>query len=186
MTTSCIYIRWTLTHTDISISFKDSPYSVNENDGSVEVCVLLSVSSTQTVTLELESSEGTATAGQSNLITSFFPISIVLSGYHGYRDCINVVVLSSLHCLSICIVLSGYHGYRDRITIVNTTGSDYNASSIPATLTFPPGSTEQCIDVKVVDDDIDEPSETFTITVRRQGGVGGAETTQVTIEDGDG
>ena len=70
--------------------------------------------------------------------------------------------------------------------MVNHTGSDYNASSIPATLAFPPGSTEQCFNVKVIDDDVNEPSETFTITVRRQGGVGVATTTQVTIEDGDG
>ena len=98
-----MYIRWTPTHTDISISFKDSPYSVNENDGSVQVCVLLSVSSTETVTLELGSSAGTATAGRSNLrhfvqFALFYPVilvTVVLSGYHGYHCFIRLSWLTT-------------------------------------------------------------------------------------------
>ena len=43
-------------------------------------------------------------------------------------------------------------------------GSDYRATS--GTLTFPPGQTEKTVSVPVLDDELDEGSETLTLTVR--------------------
>ena len=42
-------------------------------------------------------------------------------------------------------------------------GQDFVAA--PGTLTFAPGSTQATIDVRTLDDDIDEPDETFTVTL---------------------
>ncbi|MGJ3230774.1 MAG: Calx-beta domain-containing protein [Oceanicaulis sp.] len=42
-------------------------------------------------------------------------------------------------------------------------GSDYNAAS--GTLTFTPGATSRTFDVSLIDDALDEPGETFTVTL---------------------
>ena len=45
-------------------------------------------------------------------------------------------------------------------------GSDYTAAPATATLTFSPGQTQKTISVPLTDDNIDEPDETFTVTLR--------------------
>ena len=69
---------------------------------------------------------------------------------------------------------------------ITASGSDYVASSIRETLTFPAGTTERCIDVAVINDTVNERDETFVILVRVQGSPDVSATTQVTIEDDDG
>ena len=66
------------------------------------------------------------------------------------------------------------------------TASDYNASSIPATLTFPAGTMEQCFYVEIIADDINELSETFDILVRLQGSSDVSATTKIIIRDSNG
>jgi hypothetical protein len=66
-----------------------------------------------------------------------------------------------------------------------TAGSDYSASS--GTLTFAPGITSQVISVPIIDDDTDEPNETFTVTLNSPSNaiVGTPNSTTVTITDDD-
>ena len=66
------------------------------------------------------------------------------------------------------------------------TGGDYDASDIPATLTFDAGSTEECFDVDIINDTVNEFNEEFTITVRPEGSSDLPASTTVTIEDDDG
>ena len=66
------------------------------------------------------------------------------------------------------------------------TGADYDAASIPQTLTFAPGTTEQCFDVEVINDTINELTETFTVSGRPEGSSGPPASTIITIEDDDG
>ena len=51
----------------LTVSFKDPEYTVDEDGGSLRVCVLLSVSSSETVTVEISSADGSATAGENYL-----------------------------------------------------------------------------------------------------------------------
>ena len=44
-------------------------------------------------------------------------------------------------------------------------GSDYTAAPATATLTFSPGQTQKTISVPTINDNIDEPEETFTVTL---------------------
>ena len=50
--------------TDYAVSFKDPAYTVNEDGGSVKVCVVLSAPSSQPVTVEISGVDGSATAGE--------------------------------------------------------------------------------------------------------------------------
>ena len=68
----------------------------------------------------------------------------------------------------------------------NVTGSDYNASSIPPILTVPPGMTEQCFNMQLVDDNVSEPNETVFIGMWFSSGTVSNSPAQVTIEDDDG
>ena len=63
---------------------------------------------------------------------------------------------------------------------------DYNASSIPQTVTFAPGVSKQCFDVEILDDNIVEGSEMFTISVVLQGSLETPTDAHITIEDDDG
>ena len=70
-----------------------------------------------------------------------------------------------------------------------TAGADYTAIPTNTGLTFTPGSTEQCLDISVADDEIDEAEETFDVTLSNVTGGGatlGTQTaTTVTIGDND-
>ena len=50
--------------TGISVGFKESMYTVNENDGTERVCVFLNIPSSEAVTVELTSSDRSALAGE--------------------------------------------------------------------------------------------------------------------------
>ena len=52
-----------LSSTGLITSFEQPMYMVNEDGGSIEVCVLLSTASSETVTIELSASDGSALAG---------------------------------------------------------------------------------------------------------------------------
>jgi len=66
-----------------------------------------------------------------------------------------------------------------------TAGSDYSASS--STLTFAPGVSSQVISVPIIDDDSDEPNETFSVTLNSPSNaiLGTPSSTTVTITDDD-
>ena len=61
---------------DLSYSFKEPSYLVNENEGRVRVCVVLSTSSTLAVTAELSHSGGSATACQSNICVAYLVVMV--------------------------------------------------------------------------------------------------------------
>ena len=63
--------------------------------------------------------------------------------------------------------------------------TDYDPASIPQALTFSPGDTEECFDVEIVNDTVNEPTETFTISGRPEGSSDPPASTTVTIEDDD-
>ncbi|MET0555796.1 MAG: Calx-beta domain-containing protein [Vicinamibacteria bacterium] len=63
-------------------------------------------------------------------------------------------------------------------------GSDYNASS--GTVTFPPGSTSQNVNVPVIGDTLDEDDETFVVTLSNASGAAiGTAQAVGTIQDND-
>ena len=74
-------------------------------------------------------------------------------------------------CLSVCL---------------SVLVSDYEANSVPQSLTIAAGSTEKCFNVTIVNDAIHELSELFTVSVQIQGSLVAPATVQVTIEDDDG
>ena len=45
-----------------------------------------------------------------------------------------------------------------------TPGVDYNATSNPTTVTFTMGNPIQCTNLDIMDDDVDEPQEVFTVS----------------------
>ncbi|MDE0679274.1 MAG: hypothetical protein OXI11_03520, partial [Gammaproteobacteria bacterium] len=64
-------------------------------------------------------------------------------------------------------------------------GSDY--TSVSGTLTFSPGDEEKTISVPVTDDSIDEPGETFTVSLSNpsNAALGSPSSSTVTIQDND-
>ena len=66
-----------------------------------------------------------------------------------------------------------------------TPGQDYNPQTM-GPLRFPPGAREQSIDIEIVDDEIQEPNETFTIALTNVENADlGLGTSTVTIVDDD-
>ncbi len=67
--------------------------------------------------------------------------------------------------------------------------TDFNAGSIPTSLTIPAGTTNACFEGMIVDDSIDEDTESFTLVitgVTPEGVVIGGDTTVISITDNDG
>ena len=50
-------------HTGLTVSFKEPSYTVDEDGGSINVCVLLSKTSSATVTVTLDDVAGSASGG---------------------------------------------------------------------------------------------------------------------------
>ena len=48
----------------LSVFFQSSMYSVNENEGTVEVCIVLSTTSSEEVIVELDGADESASAGE--------------------------------------------------------------------------------------------------------------------------
>jgi len=71
------------------------------------------------------------------------------------------------------------------VTPGSATSADFTATS--GTLTFPPGTTEQSFSVTITEDAVDEPNETFTLTLSNlvNASTGGIVSHELTITDDD-
>ena len=63
---------------------------------------------------------------------------------------------------------------------------DYDASTIPSTIVIPAGMSEGCFDMDIIDDDVNEPQQSFQLTASIQGSTTPQATTTVAITDDDG
>ena len=87
------------------------------------------------------------------------------------------------------IVLSQTSGVDELVDFATTQGTanssapgqDYGNSEVSGTVTIPAGETSTTTTIPIIDDGLDEPDETFTITLSNPTGSGGA-----TIGDGTG
>ena len=75
--------------------------------------------------------------------------------------------------LSICLILS-------------LPGDDYNGSSIVHSVEIPAESTRECFTVDIINDDVNEPQQSFQLTAEIEGSTAPQATTTVTINDDDG
>ncbi len=92
--------------------------------------------------------------------------------------------------VSLTVSLSGKSGKKAKVdyataNVTAASGSDYTSAS--GTLTFEAGQTSKTISIAIAEDSIDEPDETFTVSLSNPSNVtlGSSSKTTVTIEDND-
>ena len=178
--------------TDYTTGSGTLTFSAGETEKSIDVAVngdtLDEPDETFTVTLSnqtiatLSDATGTGTIKDDDDTPSLGVDDVtVIEGDSGTVNTTFTVSLSTASGQAVTVAWSAQSGTGDTATV----GMDYTAGS--GTLTFSAGETEKSIDVAVIGDTLDEPDETFTVTLSSPGNATLSDATGTgTIDDDDG
>ena len=129
----------------ITISFSESIYNVNENDGQVELMLVLSYPSSSDITIRIDTIDREATG---ETLTYLVLHDSVMSKAH---TCICPHTIN--HSTSI------------KFTLVCSIVMDQDYFSGPYSIVFPARITESMFNISIIDNDVLEESERFEVII---------------------